>query len=877
MRVGDLVEFKAGSFGIEAPQNLGIYLDREKRKDGFYVVLFTVKGRKEFKRDRMGGVRLSARLGADAVADEKVLAQRLRDMLRESASGAPEEARRASEQATDRDLWRRVDLSGRPLTVREMATSYFAAKEPASQHFDAVRRILESCARPGVGYFERVPGREELWRPLTRDEHKRVTTEREALNALRNRLVRAEEVEDEDGRLRTAYRGVPTAEAGLTDEDRRRLHFVRHAMADFVLHDRFTGDAALTERKVHTIDGWHLLDFLRFLAADWTGSRTSMSSTFVEFLVRAGEWTDEDAITTVAERKVLATARPAGGFEWTMDERAVAEAQRFPDAFPPEWLAGRADLRETECCTIDPADAKDHDDAVGVERLPDGRWLLRVHIADVSHYVAPGTRLDAMARRRATSLYLPTGVLPMLPPRLSEDLCSLKEDVDRLALTNDIVYDAEGNIVEERFHESVIRVRANATYPEADRAIADGREPFASMHRLAELLQAKRRGLALETGEVKIIVTPEAVERDVKLATEATRMIEAFMVASNESVARRLAKDGVPLLYRCHPLPDRVSVDRFNAQMRTMEQPVAIALPAPKDAAADAEGPSVLDLLKKGGTLTLVGGGYLDEAAEAERDAEPGAGVEGPPPLLAGLAQLPPDEQEAWLAPFRAALGPVNAIKDPDLREIVHVKLLACMGRAIYTPANLGHFGLGSTCYCHFTSPIRRYPDLVVHRQLRAVLRGETPPHTREDLLDMAPHVSDQGALADDLERGVVNVCLVFHERGAGRAWPRPGLVNGITRGGVFVTLGHGLEGRVATMDIPGGPWSVDDHDSYLFAGSRDRPTREQVVDAKEWRELFDERLGEMVRVRLRLGERLTCTPAGFDYVDGKVALRLAE
>lgn len=872
MRPGDLVEFKAGTFGIAEPENYGLYLDRVKRKGDFFIVLYTVQGQREFKRERVGRVVLQSRVPASALADEGALGVRLRALLKEARSATTRDAQAAAEEGRDRDLWKRLDGGGRERTPAELAAAFFDVATPGPEQVAAVRKILESCARPGVGYFERLPG-DERWKPLARDEYRRITEGREGLQALRNRLVKTEEVEEE-GRRRTVYRPVPVEEAQLADADRGRLLFVRDVMEDYVLHDRLTKPWGVGGTHVNAIDGWSLFETLKFLALDWTGSRATVSSAFVEFLLGAGLWTPRVALEALAKRKVL--AQP--GFSWDMDEHAVREAAAFPEAFPSEWLAGRKDFRATECYTIDPPDAKDFDDAVGVDRLPDGAWLLRVHIADVSHYVRPGGRLDRMARERATSLYLPTGVLPMLPPRLSEDLCSLRAARDRLAMSVEVEYGPDGTVRAERFHEAVIRVRANKTYGDVEAAIGRGEEPFSSMARLAEVLQARRRGLALETGEVRMILEGDTIGHHVKFGTVATKMIEAFMVAANEAVARHLAERGIPQLFRCHPLPDRSGVRRFNAQMRTMNVDVEIELPEEEGAAKGEggaeEGPSVLEMLQKGNRLTLVGGGFLpDEDEDGDEGEEDGEAP--PPPIVRGLAQLTEAERDAWLRPFRDALLKINAVPQVEWRDIVYVKLLSCMGRAFYTPDNLGHFGLGSDSYQHFTSPIRRYPDLVCHRQLRALLRSEAPPHDRAALLEMAPHASDQGSAAEDIERTVVGVALLFEERQSKRPWPRPAWVNGVTKKGIFLTLGHGLEARVFPGDIPGGPFDVDENDSYLFVGTRSRPGLLQRVDAKQWRERLSESGDELVDVKLRLGDRVGAVASGFDYVDGRVVAKL--
>jgi exoribonuclease R len=478
----------------------------------------------------------------------------------------------------------------------------------------------------------------------------------------------------------------------------------------------------------------------------------------------------------------------------------------------------------------------------------------------------------------------------MLPPRLSNDLCSLEEGKDRHALTVRMRYDKAGKLVEEEAMESVIRVAGNVTYAQALEGMVAGEEnEFARMRAFADRIDAHRRGLAIETSERKIHLTPEGVAHSEKYGTPATRMIETFMVAANEAVARILTRENVPLLYRCHPLPDRASVERFNAQCATMEVPVRIELPAREAAPDAAPQESILDQLKRG-KLQLVGGGFrmdpaafrrgvaLAEAAGAPEPEPDDAAPPAPPPLR-GLAQLAPDEQDAWLAPFRAALAKVEAMEEPALRGLVYMKTLGCMGRAFYTPQNLGHFGLGSTCYCHFTSPIRRYPDLVVHRQLRWLLRGKQGPmpHDAASLDILAGHTSEQGAGAESLERGVVDAALVFASREERWAGPQRALVNGITRGGAFMSLEGGLEARVATSDIPGGPYSVDEHDSRLFVGTQERAELAAEVTAKNWREYVDPDTDAVELVRLRLGDRVSVEIKARDYVDGRVAARLLE
>jgi ribonuclease R len=868
MRPGDLVEFKPGSHGIGAPGNFGIYLEREKRKGEFYVVLWTVKGRLAMKREALTSRKLSARI--DGELDEATLTSRLNQLLQDMKKGKVKEEQQFRGEISDKDLWRSVSGTSDAYSAEMLAATHFGQGAGKSQ-VEAVRKALESC-RPGVGYFRRTQG--ERWQPIAVEAYKVAKQEIEKFYALRKKLVHEEEVMEEGwDEPRKVYRGVPLEQAKLTDDDKARIAVVQRFMGNFVLHDRDLGEVTLGDSGIHTLDGFSLFDFSRWLSADWLGGAVAgISSTFVEFLVEAGLWTERQALEMVARRRVLTVP----DFAWDTPEQVEKEAARFTQASVAEAVPGRWDLRQGHVCyTIDPPDAKDFDDAVSVQPNPDGTTTLWVHIADVSHYVQQGTLLDHHGRQRATSVYLPVKVLPMLPTTLSDDLCSLRAGVDRLAMTAKITYDAQGRIVREEFGEAVIRVQENKHYGQVDQAIQDGQEPFASMEAFARFLGAQRKGLSLETGERKILFGADGlVDPTLKHASPATRMIEVFMVAANEAVARHITQAGYALPYRCHPLPDRSSVARFNAQMATMEQPLALALPEPEDAPDDGEnggGMSVLDALKKGGKLELLSGGFRPE--EEEPLAEEGTGSMAP--MLKGLAQLPEQEQEAWLKPFRDILAKVNAL-DPEERELVQVKLLGCMGRAFYTPRNIGHFGLGSTCYSHFTSPIRRYPDLVTHRMLRWLLRGKPgeAPHSNEDLEALSVHCSDQGSGAEFLERSVVNSAMVFATRSQQMEGDLRGLVMGLSKGGVFLAFPGGLEGKLLTSDIPGGPYAVDEHESMLFQGELERAPNAEEVEGLDWREVVGPD-GEVKRVRLRLGDWLKVNLVGRDYVDGRVRVKM--
>ena len=917
MKTGDLVEFKAGLFGLQAPLNMAIYLERTRKKGQYWAVIHTMKGRQEVKPDHLSARRLSARVDDASSASPTELTARLKQLIDEVSKGTVREVRRVEEDADDRALWLSVkeeaDRSdGAPMSVEAIAAAYLGTREPTRPQVGDIRKLLETCRSDGIGYFEREKTREELWRPLTRAQHVSFHQTKDRLNRVRKKLVLVQEVEDDEGYLQTVYEGVKPAAADLDHEDLHHLDFVAAAMEDFVLHDGPSGKLTYGTSGKHTLDGESLARYLKFLAIDWTGAqKVSLSSTYVEFLVASGLRSVEQAIHLIARRGV----QLSNGFGWDMPANIVAAAERAPAEITPAMAATRIDLRDQPCYTIDPPDARDHDDAVGLTEHPDGSTDLWVHIADVAHYVDKDGTLDMEARKRATSVYLPTGVLPMLPPRLSNDLCSLEPQQDRLAMTVRVRVDADGHIVEEEAMESLIRVAANVPYDDVLAQIESGHadntdNPFVKLRALADRLDRHRRGLSIETSERRVHLSPDGVDHVEKAGNRATRMIETFMVTANEAVARILTRADVPLPYRCHPLPDRAAVDRFNGQCATMDVDIAITLPqrpgtahaeSPNGAENDANdnheddgengGMSVLDQLKSGKMQMFGGGSFTIKGATPEPEPEPNDTTNPPAaadsadaapmkPLVDGYAQLSESEQIAWMTPFRDALDQIRTIEPAGLKGLVFLKSLGCMGRAFYTTGNFGHFGLGSACYAHFTSPIRRYPDVVVHRQLKWHIRGADPenvPYDAAAIERVAEHCSDQSADAERLERSVVDAALVFASQDARWAGPQRALAASITKAGIFMALEGGLEARVATSDIPGGPYNVDEWDSQLFVSDRETTTLNQEIDATNWRQMIDPKTDEIRKVRIRLGDSTQVTLTNRDYVNGRVAAKLAE
>jgi ribonuclease R len=424
-------------------------------------------------------------------------------------------------------------------------------------------------------------------------------------------------------------------------------------------------------------------------------------------------------------------------------EAAVREAEAYGSHIPEAEAATRDDLRHLPLPTIDPEDARDHDDAVWVERTRDGGYLATIAIADVSTYVTPQTALDREALARGCTIYLPDRAIPMLPRALSSNLCSLLPNVDRLCLAVQVELDSSGSVVSKKFLRGVMRSAAKLTYggvaralglskqaarqPEADELV-DGLRVAYELSRLLRARRKRRGSLDFEVPEPRIEldaatglptdVTRRGGDAGVKRAYE---LIEDLMLLANESVASHFVELGLATVFRVHEPPDEKKVERLAA--------ICTALGVPFD-------------------------------PEEAKD---------------------PKSMSAVVARFRE-----NAAAD-----VLNMILLRSMKQAVYDVSNLGHFGLAAPAYLHFTSPIRRYPDLVVHRMLHALIerRGSKPRGTAmESLREAAMTASAQERKAMEIEREVVDLYRTYLMRDhVGQRFE--GTVTGLSSGGAYVML----------------------------------------------------------------------------------------
>lgn len=441
-------------------------------------------------------------------------------------------------------------------------------------------------------------------------------------------------------------------------------------------------------------------------------------------------------------------------------ESVMEYLDNIPDEVDSKDMAGRVDLRHLQTVTIDGEDAKDLDDAITIEE-ENGIFHLGVHIADVSHYVTEKSPLDKEALKRGTSVYLVDRVIPMLPHKLSNGICSLNQSCDRLALSCLMDIDYKGNVVSHRICETVINVDRRMSYTNVKQILADKDEAlineysdfipmFERMEKLAYILRNKRfsRGsIDFDFPETKIILNEKGEPVEIKPYDRnvATKIIEDFMLIANETVAEEYFWQELPFLYRSHENPDSEKISKLGTFINNFGYSIRIG----------------------------------DEVHPKELQK-----------LLSKIEGTPEE----------------NLIARLTLRS---------MKRAQYTTECVGHFGLAAKYYCHFTSPIRRYPDLQIHRIIKENLHGglkdKRIEHYAKLLPDVAKHTSATERRADDAERDTDKLKMVqYMEKYFGEEFE--GVISGMTAWGIYVELPNTIEGMVSLVSLKDGYYVYDEN-----------------------------------------------------------------
>ena len=502
------------------------------------------------------------------------------------------------------------------------------------------------------------------------------------------------------------------------------------------------------------------------------------------------------------EASIAAILHENAVFDFFPDE-VLRQADAIPQEVDPAALHGRLDLRDKLIFTIDGDDAKDFDDAVSLDRLDNGHYLLGVHIADVSHYVTPGSPLDQEAYRRGTSVYYPGHVVPMLPFALSHGICSLNPDVDRLTFSALMEVDKDGRRYGAKFAKSVIRSKARMTYNKVNKILAGDEalrgeyaflvETAQEMNELAHALYKRRieRGaLELDIPEAQITVDengqPVAIQyRD---RGESEKLIEEFMLQANEAVAEYMCKRGFPTVYRVHENPDPEKLRVFAQFARPF--------------------------------------GYRIDPSRPEDTFQ-----------------------------FQTVLR--GAKNDPRQR-ILPTLLLRSLARARYADECIGHYGLKAKFYLHFTSPIRRYPDLVAHRMLQKALTGEAFTAADENWCeDAAAQSTTREQAADNCERDIDKLYIAaYMKQFIGEEFDAE--VSGVQALGVFAALENGCEGLIRIELLAGDYYQYDEQHMALIG----RHTGKRFT------------IGTPIRVKLIAASEVT---GQIDFAPAEGALPVAE
>ena len=487
---------------------------------------------------------------------------------------------------------------------------------------------------------------------------------------------------------------------------------------------------------------------------DWPDDKKNPVGEVVDILGTAGE-NDTEQHAILAEF----------GLPYRYPEAVSKAADRIGAGITDEEVARREDFRDVTTFTIDPRDAKDFDDALSIKKLSDGKWQVGVHIADVTHYVTPGTILDREASDRATSVYLVDRVVPMLPEHLSNGICSLRPDEDKLTFSVILDMDDNANVLDSRIVRTVIRSNRRFTYEEAQERIETGKGDYAeeinTLDRLAKILRARRYengSVDFDRAEVRFETDEKGHPTSVffKESKDANKLIEEFMLPANKTVATAIGqvpkkKSPKAFVYRVHDTPDPERLNNLAQLCRTF--------------------------------------GYKIKTTGTPADINKS--------LNRMLAQIKGTGEENFLSTL--------AIRS--------------MAKAIYTTTNIGHYGLGFDYYTHFTSPIRRYPDMMVHRLLERYLAGGRSVSV-DKLEEQCKHSSDREQLAANAERASIKYKQVEY-MGDHLGEVFDGMISGVTEWGLYVELDDNMcEGLVPMRDLADDYYDFDPK-NYCLIGRR--------------------------------------------------------
>lgn len=735
-----------------------------RRFDGQYVSVkqlgheINLSGPADHKKFRKALNRLSQKKRIHKTKDGKV-----------ALNAARKEEGREEGEKTGKDAGRSQDAGKKPAKPAVKSAGKAAGKGQSSKgnSFEdyADDHVVEgtfTTNRHGVG-FVRVSGR---------DSDIRIPRKKLGM-ALEHDTVRVQLVDSGKSRQEGKVLDI----VSRSDHDMVGTLRKQNDKAFYIEPDQKSAHVNFFVKPEHTENARHG-DKVIFRLEEWTHKRALPEACVIEVLGPSGS---NDA----AMRSILAENRMKGPFKPEVEK----EAEKIPGQIPKKEYERRRDIRDVTVFTIDPEDAQDFDDGLSIKKLNSGNFLLGVHIADVSYYVTPDSMLDQEAVDRGTSVYLVDRVIPMLPEKLSNGVCSLRPNEDKLAFSCFMEITPQGERIDYQFEETVIESKKRFTYEEAQ-AVIDGKKgkegPFRKeLSQLIELTQTltKKRfsegAVDLDTPEPEFVLDEQMhpVGVEIKERLPVHRLVEECMLMANRSVAwhieqlrrdsgKKRSKDLYPFIYRVHDRPDPDKIQNIAENVR----PLGIEF----------------DTGNKG----KISSHALNHLLER--------------------------------------------VRNTDLKYTINQLVLRSMAKAVYSPKNIGHFGLGFDHYTHYTSPIRRYPDLIVHRLLKSYLAGGKGPGYSE-LEKLGEHCSQQEQAAVVAERESIRLKQVeFLTDRIGEEFN--GVISGVTEKGLFVILNDIFcEGMVAIRDL--------DDDYYVYD-----QTRHCLYGRKRGKEY---QLGKQLRVQV--------------------------
>lgn len=515
----------------------------------------------------------------------------------------------------------------------------------------------------------------------------------------------------------------------------------------------------------------------RFLATDIIIPRQKLKGgkTGDKALVRITSWPEDEKCPTGEVVDILGASGDNTtemhailaefGLPYRYPKNVEEAANRIDAGITPEVVASRVDMRDVTTFTIDPKDAKDFDDALSFRRLPNGNYEVGVHIADVTHYVHPDTIIDREAQQRATSVYLVDRTIPMLPERLSNGICSLRPDEDKLTFSCVFEMDDKARVINSQICRTVTRSNRRFTYEEAQEVIETGKGDYADeilkLDELAKILRAERfanGSVEFERAEVRFEIDSKGHPVSVyfKESKDANKLIEEFMLLANKTVATVIGKPAgkhkpKAFVYRVHDMPDPGKLADLSKIARTF--------------------------------------GFKVKETGSSREVN------------------------------RSINRMLKDVKGRGEENFLSTLAIRSMAKAVYTTQNIGHYGLAFDFYTHFTSPIRRYPDMMVHRLLDRYLASGRSVNVQK-LEDQCKHSSDMEQLATNAERASIKYKQVEY-MGDHLGEVYDGVISGVTEWGLYVELDENMcEGLVPVRDLPGDYYDLDES-NYALVGRR--------------------------------------------------------